>query len=78
MLELEFFEPDIVLSKQTIEFLLGDKFPNEKMWNLFQLNFVHNFLLKNKILLEQYAEEVSNEYSDTISRLDETLYNTPI
>lgn len=71
MSKLEDYDENITITKAEIEWLVIDKFPNNKMWDLFKDRFFADFLIKNKILVQRYCEEVADEYADTISRLDE-------
>lgn len=74
MTYLEEYSENITITKEEIERLVIDKFPNDKMWQLFKERFFADFMIKNKILLQRYSEEIADEYADTISRLDEVPF----
>lgn len=74
MTYLEDYSENITITKEEIERLVIDKFPNDKMWQLFKDRFFADFMIKNKILLQRYSEEIADEYADTISRLDEVPF----
>lgn len=61
----------IKLKRDEMEFLCNYKFENDKVWELFRCYFFSDFLIKNKILLEAYADQIKRDYEDVISRLDE-------
>ena len=65
-------QPNIIkLKRCEMEFLCGYRFENDKIWEMFSSNFMSDFLIKNKILIEAYGKQIQFDYIDTISRFEE-------